>query len=68
MGRKEEKYLSMTAYVEINKDSTRRATGQINKVLQTLGLKINVETKFISIPAMKSIPLYIENYETIVNF
>lgn len=58
MGRKEEKYLSMTAYVEINKDSTRRDTEQVNKIFQTLGLKINVETKFTSIPAMKRIPLW----------
>lgn len=58
MGRKEEKYLSMTAYVEINKDSTRRDTEQVNKIFQTLGLKINVKTKFTSIPAMKRIPLW----------
>lgn len=58
MGRKEEKYLSMTAYVEINKDSTRRDTEQVNKIFHTLGLKINVETKFTSIPAMKRIPLW----------
>lgn len=48
----------MTAYVEINKDSTRRDTEQINKIFQTLGLKINVETKFTSIPAKKRIPLW----------
>ena len=48
----------MTANVEMNKDSTRRPTGQINKIFQTLGLKVNVETKFTSIPAMKRIPLW----------
>lgn len=48
----------MTAYVEINKDSTRRDTEQIIKIFQTLGLKINAETKFTSIPAKKRVPLW----------